>query len=212
MKANRHIETFQAEWNSIAIEITWESSWLSLGECLGHDMGHLEIREPLLLNRRLCRLPKRAIGRTFLHRTPLPLLEDLSPLCSRGSTKRATHRPGRKLNRPHGSSRFSDALARTSEVGEPRGARPTLTASGCGRCSSASAISLLMLSSEAFSASGSSAQRSGASAKCQPPHSRTSIAVPWWISSTLKIGWGKSKYLVMGFLLRLPDRDHRGLS
>lgn len=44
MKADRHIETFHAEWNGIAIEITWEPSWLSLGECLGHDMGHLEIR------------------------------------------------------------------------------------------------------------------------------------------------------------------------
>lgn len=43
MSTDRHIETFRAEWNGIGIQITWEPSWLNLGDCLGHDMGHLQI-------------------------------------------------------------------------------------------------------------------------------------------------------------------------
>jgi len=41
MSTDRHVETLRAEWNGIGIRITWEPSWLNLGDCLGHDdMGH----------------------------------------------------------------------------------------------------------------------------------------------------------------------------
>ena len=43
MSTDRHIETYSAEWNSIGLQITWEPSWLNLGDCLGHDMGHLQV-------------------------------------------------------------------------------------------------------------------------------------------------------------------------
>ena len=40
---DRHIETFEADWNGIALRISWEPSWLNLGERLGYDTAHLQI-------------------------------------------------------------------------------------------------------------------------------------------------------------------------
>ena len=40
---NRNIETFEADWQGIALRISWEPSWLNLGESLGYDTAHLQI-------------------------------------------------------------------------------------------------------------------------------------------------------------------------
>ena len=40
---NRHIETFEADWHGIALRISWEPSWLNMGERLGYDTAHLQI-------------------------------------------------------------------------------------------------------------------------------------------------------------------------
>jgi hypothetical protein len=46
MSKERHIETFNADWNGIGIQITWEPSWLSL-ETLGYDTAHLQVESIL---------------------------------------------------------------------------------------------------------------------------------------------------------------------
>jgi len=94
MSTERHIETFSAEWNGLAIQITWEPSWLNLGDCLGHDMGHLQVESTAPEK---APLPIAEIGyaRTSPRRRPSHRSAAPSPTSSHGSTRKAT--------RPHGA-------------------------------------------------------------------------------------------------------------
>ena len=89
MSKDRHIETFHTEWNSIGIQITWEPSWLNLGDCLGHDMGHLQVestapeRTPLPITETGHR--SHFTARKPSHRSAAP-----SPSSSPGSTRKAS--------------------------------------------------------------------------------------------------------------------------